>query len=614
MVDDPHDDVVASKVWDTAVVRRLMVFARPHRKRFVLSFGVLVTLFLLQLLSPWLLHGAIDGPVSEAQEARVVMGDVEFDATPYLVTLALWALAYVGSIAVTAVMRFLEVRQLTRTGQSVIHDLRTHLFEHIHRLDLSWFDRHPTGSLVTRVTSDIENLNELFTSGLIVLLFDLIKIVVVLALLFWVNTALALLVLALTPVLIGVSLVFRGGARRAHRTVRARLARKNGYLQEVLSGIRVVKVFRREERVSSTFAGHLSSYLSANFRTILLFALFYPILSFVTVGIQASILWRGGGSIAAETMTPGDFILFWFWLQLLMGPIRELGERYNVLQSAFASAERIFDILDTEPSVRPAAAPRPLAQPFRGHIRFEGVEFAYDSGPKVIEEVDFEIPAGQTIALVGATGAGKSTLVNLLLRYYDPTGGRVTVDGVDLREVDLAAYREELGIVLQDDFLFSGSVRANLELGRPRVNDETLARALETSSALELVERLPQGLETEVAERGATLSTGERELIAIARALATNPALVVFDEATSSVDSATEARIEAATHELLRGRSALVVAHRLSTVRRADRILVMHKGRLREQGTHEELLAQGGIYARLYAMQFRDEDDELRAG
>ena len=609
-----HDeDLVATKVWDTAIVRRLLIFARPHKREFYASFFVLVLVFAFQLLSPWLLRGAIDGPVAAARDASLTMGDA-FDSTPYLTTLGWWATAYFFAVLCAAFCRYLEVSQLARTGQSVIHDLRSGVFGHIHRLDIEWFDQTPTGSLVTRVTSDIENLNELFTSGLIVLLFDLIKIVVVIALLFWVHSELALLVVALTPVLIGVSLVFRGGARRAHRRVRAVLARTNGYLQEVLSGVRVVQVFRREERVGATFAGHLGEYLSANFRTIFLFALFYPILAFVTVGIQGSILWRGGASISSGAMTFGQFILFWFWLQLLVGPIRELGERYNVLQSAFASAERIFQILDTEPRVSEPARPVPIPAPFRGHVRFENVEFAYRTGPTVIENVSFEIPHGHTVAVVGTTGAGKSTLVNLLLRFYDPTKGRVTVDGVDLVEMDLSAYREQLGIVLQEDFLFSGTVRQNLELGRERVTDESLARALETSSALEVVERLPQGLETAVAERGATLSTGERELIAIARALAANPALVIFDEATSSVDSATEAKIEAATRRLLRGRSALVVAHRLSTIRRANKILVMHHGTLRESGTHRELLAKGGIYARLYALQFRDEDDESRAG
>jgi len=611
------DDVVATKAWDSAILGRLWKYARPHRKEFLVSCGVLMTLFAFQLLSPWMLRSAIDGPVAAAHEARVAAGTGEFDATPYLTELGWWGGGYLVAVLLAAFFRYFEVAQLTRTGQSIIHDLRTGLFRHIQKLDLAWFDKHPTGALVTRVTSDVENLNELFTSGLITLLFDLVKIVIVLGLLFWVSPPLALLVLALTPVLIGVSLVFRGGARRAHRLVRAKLARLNGYLTEVLSGMSVVHVFRREERVSRRFGSFLADYLQANFRTIFLFAIFYPIVSWVTVGMQGAILWRGGGAIAAGTLSAGDFILFWFWLQLLLRPVRELGERYNVLQAAFASAERIFDILDTDPVVLVPAEPRSVPEPFRGHVRFENVGFSYaagTAGSKVIENVSFEIPPGHTVALVGATGAGKSTLVNLLLRFYDPSEGRVTIDGVDLRELDSASYRRQLGIVLQEDFLFSGSVRTNLELGRDWVNDETLGRALETSSASDLVMRLPEGLETEVAERGATLSTGERELIAIARALAGNPHLVILDEATSSVDSGTEAKIEAATHNLLRNRSALVVAHRLSTVRRADKILVMHHGSLREEGTHEELLTLGGIYARLYAMQFRDPTEEVRAG
>lgn len=595
---------VAGKAWDSAMLARLWRFARPHRAKFAASFALLGGLFALELAAPWMLKHAIDGPVRAALAARAAAAEGAFDPAPYLRTLAGWGGGYLVVVLCAAIFRYFEERQLVRTGQAVIHDLRSHLFAHMQGLDVGWFDRHPTGSLVTRVTGDVENLNELFTSGLVVLLFDLIKVVVVMVLLAWVAPPLALVVLLLAPLLVGVSLVFRGGARAAHRSVRARLAALNGYLQEVLSGMRVVQVFRREAAVQRKFGGLLEEYRAANFRTIFLFALFFPIVAWVTLLIQASVLWRSGGALALGEVTAGDFFLFWFWLSLFVQPIRELGERYNILQSAFASAERIFAILDTPSRLALPAAPRPLAVPFRGHVRFEHVSFAYDPRSPVLDDVSFEIRPGETVAIVGATGAGKSTIVQLLLRFHDPVAGRITIDGIDLRELDLVALRARLGLVLQDDFLFTGTVRANLELARPGVTPQSLARALEASTAREFVARLPQGLETELAERGASLSTGERELVAIARALAGNPELVILDEATASVDSGTEARIEAATHELLRGRGALVIAHRLSTVRRASEILVLHHGKVRERGTHAELVASGGIYARLHALQF----------
>lgn len=611
-MDDLSEELVEGKAWDSALVRRLLVFARPHKREFQKSFGVLAGLAVLNLAMPLILKLAIDGPIEGALKAGGA-SDEAFYAAPYLWSLAGWGAVFVACMLAAAILNYLEIKQLTRTGQLVTHDLRTQLFAHIQRLDLAWFDRRPTGSLVTRVTNDVENVYEFFASGVLRLLFDALTVIVYLIALFIVDAELAWLVLLLIPTLVGISLVFRGGARRAHRAVRARLSRLNGYLQEVLSGMRVVQVFTREERVSKRFGDHLAGYLRANFQTVFLFALFYPLVGFATVAIQGAILWRGGIAIAEGALTAGEFMFFWWCLSRLVEPIRELGERYNILQSAFASAERIFDILDTEPSLRSPAAPQALLQTFRGHVRFERVSFAYGDGPKVLEDVSFEIPPGHTVALVGATGAGKSTVVGLLLRFFDPTSGRVTIDGVDLRELDLDALRDELGLVLQEDFLFSGSVRANLELGRAKVDEESLERALQASAAAELVARLPQGLDSPVAERGATFSTGERELLALARALAADPKLVILDEATSSVDSATEAKIESATRQLLRGRSALVVAHRLSTVRRANQILVFHHGRLREQGTHEELLARSGIYARLYAMQFQDAEVEVRS-
>ena len=602
--DDLHeeDGVVATKAWDHSLFRRLLYYVGPHKRLLFGSFLVLVGLFILELIGPWIWRQAIDGPIRDSYAEGVV------DTAPLVQSFLFWVAMFVVLMLLKLVFRYLETAQLARTGQAIIHDLRSQLFRHMQRLDLAFFDRQPTGSLVTRVTTDVEHLNDMFQSGVVILIFDVIKVAVVLAIMFAIHWKLALVVLLLTPLLILVSIAFRGGARRAHRLVRARLAQLNGYLQEVLSGIRVVQVFRREGRVSGRFARALDKYFDANKRTIFLFALFYPSMSFAVYLIQGAALWVTATEFIAGGLTEGQFIQFWLYLNMMVRPIRELGERYNVLQAAFASAERIFIVLDTDPSVRaPENATRLEPSGTPGHVRFENISFEYIPGKPVLEDISFEIRPGTTVAIVGATGSGKSTLVNLLMRFYDPTAGAITIDGAPLTEVNIDEMRSRIGLVLQEDFLFAGSVRDNLVMDRTRVDEASLAEALNTSRAGRLIDRLEGGLESEVAERGATFSTGERQLLSMARALAGHPDLVVLDEATASVDSATEAQIEAATQNLLSGRSALVVAHRLSTIRNADEILVLHKGRLRERGTHDELLRAGGLYARLYHLQFESQ-------
>ncbi len=609
---EPWDEseVIATKAWDHSLFGRLLGFAKPHRGLFLRCFGVLVALFALELCGTWVWRSAVDGPITDA--ARAGGGA---DVSPFLSALAFWLGAYLVLLAGMVGLRYLEVATLTLTGQAVVHDLRSALFRHMQHLDLSFFDAQPTGALVTRVTTDVENLNEMFTSGVVALAFDLAKVALILVVLFLVNWQLAAVVTVMTPILIGISIAFRGGARRAHRIVRARLARLNGYLQEILSGIRVVQVFRGEERASRRFADNLQNYFVANRHTIFLFALFHPLMSFSVYLIQGAALWVGVLQITRGQLSFGEFVQFWLLLGMLVRPVRELGERYNILQSAFASAERIFHVLDTHPEIvsppQPTRLPGGVERP--GHVRFEGVTFGYLPELPVISEVDFEIPPGRTVAIVGSTGAGKSTLVNLLLRFHEPWSGRITIDGVDIAELQLGELRRQFGLVLQEDFLFAGSVRENLVMERAQVGDAALEDALATSSADRLLTRLEGGLEAAVAERGATFSTGERQLLAIARALAGRPGIVVLDEATASVDSAAEQRIEEATRKLLAGRSALVVAHRLSTIRDADEILVLEAGRIRERGRHAELLRAGGYYARFYELQFAEREGPAEA-
>ncbi|MEZ5963787.1 MAG: ABC transporter ATP-binding protein [Planctomycetota bacterium] len=582
MVDEADDDALGKAV-DLAHLRRLWPFVHPYRRAFGLALLLLLISFGVELLGPWLLRQAIDGPLTAPAggDGIVRLG-----------------LAYFASTLAGAGLGYAYAMLTTRTGQAVIRDVRAALFAHLLDLDPGFFEKNAAGKLVTRVTSDVENLNELIATGVLQSLFDLLKIFGVLGVLFVVDARLAWFTTLATPVVVVTSLVFRTLARDAYRSVRGRLAKQNAFTAEALQGVRTTRLFEREAWVDRTYGALNESTRQAWGRTVLQFALFFSIVDFTIHCTQVGLLWTGGSGIFAGTLSVGAFVQFWLYFGKVTDPIKELGERYNVLQSAFASAERIFKILDTRAAVRDLPGARASV---RGPARlaFEHVDFAYVPGVPVLHDVDFAVQPGETVALVGPTGAGKSTVLALLSRLREPGSGRVTLDDVDLRQLTLDSVRGRIAVVPQDVFLFTGTIRDNVRLFDPAISDARVEAALAATGADELVARLRGGLDARVDERGGTFSQGERQLLSFARALAFDPDVLVLDEATASIDSETEARLQRALKVLLRGRTAVVVAHRLSTVRGADRILVLKQGRIVEAGKHRELMTRDGVYRRM---------------
>ena len=612
-----HEEEVLGKAYDGRLMRRLLRYLRPYRGMAVAALALILASSVLQLIGPLATAVAFDlfispqAPGAETSQAAVWVREALAARGTTAAELgsrglAAVAVVYLVSLVLTFLVLYVESYLMQLMGQYIMNDLRREIFGHLQRLPVSYFDRNPIGRLVTRVTTDVDSLNELFTSGLVAMVGDIAVLGGIVVVLFWLDWRLALVAFAIVPLLLLLTSWFKARVRDTFREVRVKIARINAFLQEHITGMSVLQLFGREAAAYGEFEGINRAHRDANVRSIFYYAVFYPGVELITALGLGLLLWYGGGRVLQGAVSVGALIAFLQYAQRFYQPLSDLSEKYNILQGAMASSERVFQLLDSEaPIVSPAD---PYSGPVRGAIELDDVRFGYKAGEPVLKGVSFRVEPGETLAVVGHTGAGKSTLANLLLRFYDVDSGAVRVDGVDVRQWDLAALRRGIALVLQDVFLFSGTIGANIRLGEESIDDARLRWAAAEAHALPFVERLPAGFETPVRERGAGLSVGQKQLIAFARALAFDPGILILDEATSSIDTETEQLIQKALDRLLAGRTSVVIAHRLSTVQKADRILVLHKGEVRELGTHQELLALRGIYYRLYLLQYKEQE------
>ncbi len=599
-----HEEEALGKAYDSRLMRRLLGYLRPYRWQVLTALVIIAGASLLQVSGPYLTKIGIDQHIARHDY-------------PGLNRIAL---VYLAVIIAGFLLGYVQTFIMQLTGQKIMFDLRMQIFSHLQELPLSFFYKNPVGRLMTRVTTDVDVLNELFTSGVVTLLGDILVLAGIVVIICIVNLKLALVALSVIPVLFLITMVFKNKARDSYRRVRTAIARINAFLQEHLTGMSVVQLFNHEQKSFRQFDEINRIHLKANLDSVMAYSVFYPAVEIVSAVAIALIIWYGGGKVIQQELTFGALVAFIQYAEKFFRPIADLSEKYNILQSAMASSERIFKLLDTPIDIRSPQTPVGLGA-VRGEVEFRNVWFAYNrlssnlpSGNTetewdwVLKDVSFRVKPGKSVAIVGHTGAGKTTLTSLLMRFYDVQKGQILLDGHDIRTLDLKQLRSAFGFVLQDVFLFSGTIASNIRLGTPWITEEAIFRAARDVNLEGFVEDLPNGYTEEVRERGSTLSTGQKQLIAFARALAHDPRNLILDEATSSVDTETELKIREAIARLMKGRTSIIVAHRLSTIQNADEIILMHKGRVRENGTHQELLAQRGLYYKLYQLQYRDQE------
>ena len=586
-----HDEEVLGKAYDARLMRRLIGYLRPYRKQVLFALLLLVLDAALETIPPLLTMLAIDRYIAAGNAGG----------------LAIVAGVYVLTLAVKLGTEFVQALTLQRTGQRIMFDMRMQIFSHLQNLSPSFYDRNPVGRLITRVVTDVDVLNELFSSGLVSVfgdVFTLMGIIVAMLILDWRMALITLMVLPFIAVATGV---FRLKARDSYRRVRIAIAKINAFLNEHITGMSVVQLYNREKKSAARFSAINEEHRLANMDSVLAYSWFYPVIELLSSIALGLIIWYGGGRMIQGAMELGALVAFIQYSERFFRPIADLSEKYNILQSAMASSERVFTLLDTRAEVTSPENPaRPPVAP-SGDIEFRNVWFAYAKENWVLRDVSFHVKPGESVAIVGHTGAGKTTVTSLLMRFYDVQKGEILLDGQNIASLHLSYLRRTFAVVLQDVFLFSGTLESNIRLGSD-ISHERIVAAARDVNLMPLIDSLPDGLSHQVNERGTTLSVGQRQLLAFARALAHNPQVLILDEATSSVDTETELRIREAIDRLMQGRTSIVIAHRLSTIQKCDKILVMHKGRVREMGTHQELLAQRGLYYKLYQLQYKDQE------